>query len=75
MVFIGKSPNVLTCSGDTTARIWNIDGGNQVRSLTGATDFLYSVAASPDGAIVATAGEEGVVRLYGGDGRLLRSLK
>lgn len=75
LVFVGKSANVLTCSGDTTARLWNINGGNLIRSLTGASDFLYAVAASADGTLIATGGEDGVVRLYDGAGRALRSLR
>ena len=42
---------------------------------SGGTDFLYALGVSPDGAVVAAGGEEGVVRLYNGDnGQLIKDL-
>jgi WD40 repeat protein len=75
LVFIGKTPQVLTCSGDQTARVWNVDNGGNVRQFGGGTDFLYAAGVSPDGAVVAVGGEEGVVRLYNGlNGQLIKEL-
>jgi hypothetical protein len=44
----------------------NVDNGTNVRNFAGSADFLYAVGVSPDGALVAAGGEEGVVRLYDG---------
>jgi WD40 repeat protein len=66
LAFVGKTPQFLTASGDATVRMWNAENGGNVRQFTGATDFLYSVSASTDGTVVATGGEEGVVRIYNG---------
>jgi WD40 repeat protein len=74
LVFVGKAGKVLTCSGDATARVWNLDTGNAERTLAGGQDYLHAVAASPDGTLLAAGGEEGVVRVYGADGKLLRTL-
>jgi hypothetical protein len=75
LIFVGKTSNVLTCSGDQTVGMWNVDNGGRQRNFAGATDFLYSIGASPDGSVVAAGGEEGVVRLYNGNnGQLLKTL-
>ena len=75
VVFIGNKPEFLTCSGDQTARAWNVDNGGTVRNFPGGTDFLYALATSPDGAIVATGGEEGVLRIYNGtNGALIKGV-
>ena len=72
--FVGKTGQFLTCSGDQSVKGWNVDNGQATRTLGGGTDFLYAVAASPDGQVVAAGGEEGVVRVYAGDGKLVRTL-
>jgi WD40 repeat protein len=66
MLFIGKTNQIVTCSGDQTVRMINVDNGSNVRNFAGSVDFLYAVGVSPDGALVAAGGEEGVVRLYDG---------
>ena len=74
LVFIGKTDQFATCSGDQTVRFWNVNGGN-TRNFGGSTDFLYALGVSPDGAIVAAGGQEGIVRLYNGtNGQLVKSL-
>jgi WD40 repeat protein len=75
LVFIGTTPQIATCSGDQTVRFWNVDNGGNVRNFGGSTDFLYAVGVSPDGAVVAAGGEEGIVRLYNGaNGQLVKAL-
>jgi hypothetical protein len=75
LLFIGKTNQVVTCSGDQTVRFWNVDNGGNLRNFSGNADFLYAVGVSPDGAIVAAGGEEGIVRLYNGNnGSLVKEL-
>jgi WD40 repeat protein len=75
LVFIGTTSQVATCSGDQNAGVFNVDNGGRIRNIGGSKDFLYALAVSPDGAIIATGGEEGIVRLYnGGNGTLLKEL-
>jgi WD40 repeat protein len=75
LAFIGKTPQFATCSGDQTVRFWNVDNGGNTRNFQAEKDFLYSVAVSPDGAVVAAGGQEGVVRLYNGNsGALIKNL-
>jgi hypothetical protein len=62
-------------SGDTQVRFWNVQNGGNVRNFGGNTDFVYALAVTPDGGVVAAGGEEGVVRLYNGaNGQFLRVL-
>ncbi len=75
LVFIGKTPQFATCSGDQTVRFWNVDNGGNTRNFQAPNDFLFSVAVSPDGAVVAAGGQEGAVRLYNGtSGALIKNL-
>jgi WD40 repeat protein len=74
LVFIGKGPQFATCSGDQQVRFWNVDNGGNTRNF-GGTDFLYALGVSPDGALVAAGGQEGVVRLYNGNnGQMIKAL-
>lgn len=75
VMFVGATPQLLTVSGDQTLKMWNVDSGASMRNYGSSKDYLYAVSASPDGTLVATGGEEGIVRLYNGpDGKLLKSL-
>jgi WD40 repeat protein len=64
LVFVGSTVTFWTASGDNTAKLWNVDNGQPQRTLSEAKDFLYGVGATADGQVVATGGEEGIVRLY-----------
>jgi WD40 repeat protein len=74
LAFIGKTAKLLTCSGDATARVWDVESGRAERTLPGGTDFLHAVAASSDGTLLASGGEDGAVRVYDAAGKLLRTL-
>jgi WD40 repeat protein len=75
LMFIGKKNEFLTCGGDNQVKAFNADNGGNIRNFGGATDFVYAIGASPDGAIVATGGEEGIVRVYNGaNGQLTKTL-
>jgi WD40 repeat protein len=75
LLFIGKKPEFVTCSGDQSVKMWNVDNGGNVRNFGGGTDFLYALGVSPDGAVLAAGGEDGVVRLYNGNtGALVKAL-
>lgn len=75
LIFVGKTPQVATCSGDQQVKFFNVDNGGNVRNFGGNTDFVYALGVSPDGALVAAGGQEGVVRLYNGtNAQLIRAL-
>ena len=67
LTFFGKDGRFLTSGGDAAVKLWSVDNGGNQRTFAGATDYLFAVAASGDGKLVATGGEEGVLRIYNGD--------
>jgi WD40 repeat protein len=64
LVFVPKTANFITAAGDAGAKLWSAESGQSAKSYAGSSDFLYAVAVSDDGKIVATGGEDGIVRLY-----------
>ena len=63
LVAVPKKPLLVTCSADGTVKVWN-DNLGAVRTLTGFTDHVYAVAASPDGNLVAAGAFNGEVRVW-----------
>jgi hypothetical protein len=53
-----------TCSADGTVKLWNLGAGNAIKTLTGPTDWVYAVAISPDGALVAGGSWKGEVYVW-----------
>ncbi len=72
--FLGDTAELVACSGDQSIRCWNVETGNFVRRLDGATDFLHALAVSPDGTVLAAGGEGGAVWLWVGGARSSRPL-
>lgn len=57
--------SILASSGfDGTARLWNMDTGEALATLTNQPLPLEGVDFSPDGRHVVTAGDDGNVRVY-----------
>lgn len=66
LLFIGKTTNFVTCGGDALVKVFTTAGGTQ-RTYSGGSDFVYAISISPDGAVLAAGGEDGVVRVYNGN--------
>jgi WD40 repeat protein len=47
-----------------TVRVWNADTLAALRTLTGFTDHVFAIAASPDGNLVAGGAFNGEVRVW-----------
>ena len=48
--------------------------GEEVRSFGGASDFMFSGAATPDGRIVIAGGEDSILRAWNGtNGEVLKT--
>jgi WD40 repeat protein len=62
--FAGKTSLFLLTAGDGSAKIWNAENAGQQKSFDSGKEYLYAAAISTDGKLVATGGEEGIVRLF-----------
>jgi WD40 repeat protein len=66
LAFVSTTGKILSVGGDGIMKQWNPENGGSERNYPAAKDFLYAVAASPDGTVVVSGGEEGTVQLYNG---------
>jgi WD40 repeat protein len=72
--FIGITDQTIASSADAQLRIIR-DNGENVRSLSGATDYLYASAATPDGKTIVAGGQDSVLHVWDGrDGKVLMKL-
>lgn len=62
---VGVGDQFLATGGDGKVRLIN-EGGGDARTFAGATDFMYSAAATPDGKVVIAGGQDGVLRVWNG---------
>ncbi len=63
--FIGVSDEAVLGAGDGQVVVVKASG-EKVRSFSGATDYIYASAATPDGGVVLAAGADGVLRAWNG---------
>ncbi|MFD8866400.1 WD40 repeat domain-containing protein [Streptomyces sp. NPDC059590] len=54
----------ITDDRDRTVRVWDTREGTLPAALAGHTDAIHSRAVSPDGTWLATAGRDGIVRVW-----------
>jgi WD40 repeat protein len=75
--WVAGKPLVAGASGDSSVRYWNPNGtGNIVRTFAGSSDYVFGVATSKDGKIVAAGGADGSLFLWNGDdGKVIRKLE
>ena len=65
---------VLTCSNDSTAKLWSFDG-KLIATLSGHQDYVYTCCFSPDGKKIVTAGRDETAILWNLRGKRLRTFK
>lgn len=67
---------VVTGSADKTARLWDVDSGKEINTLTGHSADIWAVAFSPDGDTVATGSRDETIKLWDANtGEEIRTLK
>ncbi|MHC4727491.1 MAG: WD40 repeat domain-containing protein [Planctomycetota bacterium] len=64
MAFSPDGTRVLTGSEDETARLWEAETGQEIRTFRGHTSYVWSVAFSPDGTRVLTGSPDGTARIW-----------
>lgn len=55
---------IVTGSGDKTAKIWDVASGKDIQTLVGHDDTITSVAFSPDGRRIVTGSEDQAIKLW-----------
>jgi len=64
---------VLAGSDDHTAKLWSVESGEEVLTLTGHDDHVTGVAMTPDGDVFVTVADNGIAMVWDG-GTGVRSL-
>jgi len=65
LAFSPDGEHILTAGGgQNEANIWNVNTGEQVFHLGGASGWVWAVAYAPDGARAASAGNNEVITLW-----------
>jgi WD40 repeat protein len=74
VIFNPKKPILATSSADKTVRLWDADKLAAGKTLSGLTDFVYAVAFSGDGELVAGGSYDGGVVVWKvGDGSTVKA--
>ena len=76
VAFSHDGTRVLSGSGDNTAKLWDADTGQFLRTFAGHSGTVRSVAFSPDGSRVLSGSQDRTLRLWDtATGRLLRTFE
>jgi WD40 repeat protein len=59
-----KDHILATCSADGSVKTWGATTGNAIKTFSGLKDWVYAVAISPDGQLIAAGGKDGEVRIW-----------
>ncbi|MBZ0306913.1 MAG: WD40 repeat domain-containing protein, partial [Anaerolineae bacterium] len=63
-VFSPDGKSIITGSGDTYVRVWEIETGEEVSRFEGHTGAVNAVDISLDGSTILSASEDGTLRLW-----------
>jgi len=72
--YLGLGDSLVISTGDAIVRTIK-EGGAEIKTLKGPTDFVYCVSSSKDGKWIAAGGHDGVVRVWDAAGKLTGELR
>jgi WD40 repeat protein len=64
VLFSGDGRRVFTASDDRTVKVWDTDSGKELLTLRGHHQAVVGLALSPEDDSLASAGEDGIVRIW-----------
>jgi len=62
--FVGLQDMIVSSSGDKRVFFHTASNGQPAREFKGSTDYVYRAATTPDGTLVVSGGEDGIVRVW-----------
>ena len=62
--FNARGNRALTASGDTTAKLWDLDANRLAEDLLGHRGWVSTAAFAPDERTVLTASQDGTARIW-----------
>jgi hypothetical protein len=73
VTFSPDGNRIVTASEDTTVKVWDAQGGQELLTLKGHTSVVFSVAFSPDGKRLVTGSYDKTARVWDADRSQTRS--
>ena len=71
--YILFSAFVFSCSYDTTVKLWELERGSCVMSLSKHQEAVYSLAFSPDGRYIASGSFDRTLNIWSTQVNVMRS--
>jgi WD40 repeat protein len=65
--FSPDGKTLATGSYDNTIKLWDVETGQQIRTLTGHNSYVTSVSFSSDGKTLATGSGDDTIKLWNGE--------
>ncbi|MEO0374983.1 MAG: NB-ARC domain-containing protein, partial [Cyanobacteria bacterium P01_A01_bin.17] len=66
---------LVSGGGDQTIKIWNVQTGRCLKTLSGHRNWIWSIVYSPDGSLLVSGGEDQTVRIWNSQtGHCVKSL-
>ncbi len=62
--FSPDGKNIVSCSKDSTLKIWDVESAELIATLEGHSDWVRGCAYSPDGKWIVSASSDGMLRLW-----------